>query len=170
MCAVSMMVLLTGFAEAEETNFSNPTVDLGIVVSDADKALKFYVDAVGFTKAGSFDVPASTATDAGLTNNKPLSIHVLKLGSGPGATSIKIMEVPGVKSRKPNNKYIHSQFGFSYLTIHVKSTEKAMEKLKKAGVKPIAKGPVELPASLGKGVYLTVLQDPDGNLVELVGP
>ncbi len=164
------VTLGTASTKSEESNFSHPTIDLGVVVSDAKKALDFYTKAVGFKKVSSFEVPPSTAADAGLTNNKGLKIHVLKLGEGQGATSLKIMELPGVKSRKSNNKYIHSQYGFSYLTIHIKSTEKAMERLKKAKVKPIAKSPVELPKSLAEGVYLTVLRDPDGNLVELVGP
>ena len=46
----------------------------------------------------------------------------------------------------------------------------ALKRLDKAGVKPVAKGPVPLPAGLPQGVFLTVVQDPDGNLVELVGP
>ena len=172
MLCTTVLALALGMPQtkAEDSNFANPTIDLGVVVSDAKKALDFYTNGVGFKKVSSFEVPAETATDAGLTNKKGLVIHVLKLGEGPGATSLKIMEVPGVKSRKSNNKYIHSQYGFSYLTIHIKSTEKAMERLKKAKIKPIAKGPVELPKSLAEGVYLTVLKDPDGNLVELVGP
>ena len=34
---------------------------------------------------------------------------------------------------------------------------------KKAGVKPLPKG-------LPQGVYLTIVRDPDGNLIELLGP
>jgi catechol 2,3-dioxygenase-like lactoylglutathione lyase family enzyme len=60
--------------------------------------------------------------------------------------------------------------GFSYLTIVVNDTNAALARLKKAGVKPIAKTPVELPKNLAPGVFLTVVRDPDGNLVELVGP
>ncbi len=52
----------------------------------------------------------------------------------------------------------------------INDTNVAMERLKKAGVKPLAKGPVALPKPLPQGVYLTVVRDPDGNIVELVGP
>jgi hypothetical protein len=45
-----------------------------------------------------------------------------------------------------------------------------MEQLKKAGVKPIAKTPIMIPETIAKDLYLTIVQDPDGNLVELVGP
>lgn len=157
-------------SHSQESNVANPTIDIGVGVSDLDRALKFYTEAIGFENVSSFSVPPAIATDAGLTNNKGLTIQVLKLSDGQGATSLKLMELPEVRSKQSNNKYIHSQLGFSYLTIHIKSTDKAMERLKKAGVKPIAKSPVELPASLAAGVYLTVLKDPDGNIVELVGP
>ena len=46
----------------------------------------------------------------------------------------------------------------------------AARRLKKAGVKPIAKGPVTLPKNLNPEWSLTIVRDPDGNLVELVGP
>jgi hypothetical protein len=45
-----------------------------------------------------------------------------------------------------------------------------LKRLEKAGVKPLAKGPVALPEPLPQGIYLTVVRDPDGNIVELVGP
>lgn len=163
--------LLASPAQAqEESNFAKLTIDLGVVVADLERSRAFYTGAIGFEKVSSFHVPVSTATDAGLTNGKDLSIDVLTLGTGEGATSLKLMALPGVIARESNNRFIHSQFGFSYITIHVKDTAKAMARLEAAGVKPIAKGPVALPESLGAGVFLTVVKDPDGNFVELVGP
>ena len=58
----------------------------------------------------------------------------------------------------------------SYITIFIKDTDKALAKLKEAGVKPIAKGPVTLPENLDPSLALTIVRDPDGNFVELVGP
>ena len=46
----------------------------------------------------------------------------------------------------------------------------SLERLKKMSVKPLAKGPVPLPKGFPEGVFLTVVKDPDGNFVELVGP
>jgi predicted enzyme related to lactoylglutathione lyase len=71
------------------------------------------------------------------------------------------------KSKMSDQTYITSSLGFSYLTIHVNSTKAALERLKKAGVKVLAKGPALIP---GTKVALTVVKDPDGNFVELVGP
>ena len=46
----------------------------------------------------------------------------------------------------------------------------ATKRLEANGVKPLAKGPVPLPEGFPEGVFLTVVKDPDGNFVELVGP
>ena len=154
----------------ENSEFARQTIDLGVVVSDLDKSIEFYTKAIGFKEAGGFSVPADFAADAGLTKNVPLEIKVLKLGDEATATSLKLMQVGEVDSKKTDNQFIHSQLGFSYITIVVTDTEAAMARLKEMNVKPIAKSPVELPKSLGGGVFLTVVRDPDGNLVELVGP
>ena len=157
-------------ASAEEGDFSRTTIDLGCVVSDVDASVKFYTEAIGFQDASSFNVPGNFAKSAGLTDSQDLEIRVLKLGKGDTATSLKLMQLPGVTSKKSDNEFIHSQLGYSYLTIFVNDTNAAMARLKKAGVTPIADGPVALPKPLPQGVFLTVVRDPDGNFVELVGP
>ena len=53
----------------------------------------------------------------------------------------------------------------SNLTVHVTDTAAAVKRLKKAGARPLGKGPTALPKSLAEGVFLTVVPDPDGNLV-----
>ena len=150
--------------------FARTTIDLGVVVSDVEKSAKFYTEAVGFTEIDGFAVPGDFAAEAGLTDSQPLTIRVFVLGEGASATRLKLMQLPQVDSKKSDNSFIHSQLGFSYLTIYINDTGAAMARLTKAGVKPIAKGPVALPEGFPEGVFLTVVRDPDGNLVELVGP
>lgn len=154
----------------ESSPFSSTTIDLGLVVSDVEKSLKFYKDAIGFKEIEGFYVPADYAKDVGLTDGHRLDIHVLVLGDEPGATKLKIMSLPNVESRRQDQRFIHSTLGFSYISVHVKDTDAALERLKKAGVKPIAKGSLELPENLPQGVFLTLVRDPDGNFVELIGP
>jgi lactoylglutathione lyase len=172
-CGAFVMVLLMFCAAASadaQGEFASTTVDLGVVVSQLDKSVKFYVDAIGFKEGPGFSVPADFCADAGLTDKQALNIRVLSLGDSPAATKLKLMEVPAVSSKKSDNAFVHSQLGYRYITIHVTDTAAAVARLKKAGVKPIAKGPVPLPAGLPAGMALTVVRDPDGNLVELVGP
>jgi predicted enzyme related to lactoylglutathione lyase len=168
--ALTLVASISAEEKKDAKAFSSTTIDLGIVVSDVEKAVKFYTDAIGFKEIEGFSVPAEYCKDVGLTDGKPLKIRVLVLGEGETATKLKLMEIPGTKMRKSDNDFIHSQSGFRYLTIFVNDTTAAMEKLTKSGVKTVAKTPMELPKGLPQGVYLTIVRDPDGNFVELVGP
>ena len=155
---------------AEPDAFPRTTIDLGCVVTDLEKSVRFYTEAIGFREVKGFEVPASVATDAGLTDKRPLSIRVLVLGEGDDATKLKLMQVAGTLPRTGDNEFIHSHTGFRYLTIMVADTDAALARLAALGVKPIAKSPVALPESLAPGMHLTCVRDPDGNIVELVGP
>jgi catechol 2,3-dioxygenase-like lactoylglutathione lyase family enzyme len=157
-------------AAAETDAFASQTVDIGIVVSDVDKAAEFYTGALGFTEIEGFDVPAEMGKKAGLSAGHAFSVRVFVLGEAPTATKVKLMEFPDAESAKADHATIHSTLGLSYLTLHITDTTAAMERLTAAGVKPVAEGPYELPEGFPKGVYLTIVRDPDGNLIELVGP
>jgi catechol 2,3-dioxygenase-like lactoylglutathione lyase family enzyme len=148
-----------------KAEFSRMTIDLGMVVSDVDKAAKFYTEAVGFTELKGFDVPAQMANDAGLTDNRPFQVRVFALGDEPTATRLKIMTIPGAGLKKVDNQYIGSSLGFRYLTINVADLTRALARLKQHGV-----APVKEPYQLGGNSYLVLVKDPDGNTVELIGP
>lgn len=163
---VLFSALFSASLSAEESDFRTPTIDLGVVVSDLEKSIKFYTEALGFSVAGGFTAEPQVVQDSGLGKEESLVIKTLALSKEKGATKIKLMQSEK-GSEKSDQTYITSSLGFSYLTIHVKNMDTSVERLKKAGVKILAKGPVAL--SGGK-VYLTVVKDPDGNFVELVGP
>jgi lactoylglutathione lyase len=161
-------ILLAGAAGTSGTkaDFARTTIDIGIVVSDVEKAAGFYKNALGFTEVPGFDVSKEMGGDAGLSDYQAFQVRVLVLGNEASATRIKIMEFPEAPGKKVNNKFIHSSLGFSYLTIFVSDTTAAVERAKKAGVVPVKE-----PYQLGTGnSYLTLVRDPDGNIIELVGP
>jgi len=152
--------------QAEEVEFSRTTIDLGVVVSDVEKAAKFYTQALGFAKASEFDVSDQMAGNTGLTDYKPFKVQVLALGKDASATKLKIMEIPGDGSAPVDNRYIDSSLGFRYLTVHVSDLNKALERLKRNGVTP-----VKPPCRLTPGdSHLVLVKDPDGNIIELIGP
>ena len=164
---------LGGFANQKadtESNFASQTIDLGMVVSDLDKSLKFYKEALGFTEKPGFKVPSQFAVDTGLANKLELDVHVLVLGQGETATKLKLMQFKTAPGARVDNTFIHSSYGFRYLTVPVKNLNLAVETAGKAGAKPIAKCPVSLPDGFPAGLALANYRDPDGNLVELVGP
>lgn len=164
---LSFFALFFSVATADESEFRTPTIDLGIVVGDLAESMKFYTEAIGFTANGEFTAGKDLTKDSGLSAGEEIVIKKLVLGKGEGATTIKLMQSAMEKSKKSDQTYITSSLGFSYLTIHVNSTKAALDRLKKAGVKVLAKGPAIVP---GGKVALTVVKDPDGNFVELVGP
>jgi catechol 2,3-dioxygenase-like lactoylglutathione lyase family enzyme len=156
--------------EAQMNEFASATVDVGMVVSNTAASAKFYKDALGLTEVEGFDVPAAMGRDSGLSDNKPFRVRVFLLSDAPTATKLKMIQFPDAPGRKIDNSFIHSSLGVRYLTIWIADTTAAMARLKKANVKPLAKCPCPLPESIAKGIYLIVVRDPDGNLVELVGP
>ena len=171
--AVTVMLMasaVTTPTKAAESDFSSKTIDIGVVVSDIEKALTFYKDVIGFTEISGFKVPGDYAGEVGLSDGHELEVHVLVLGEGEGATRLKLMQFKGVESKKSDNRNIHAQLGFSYLTVRVNDTATVMKRVKAAGIKTLGKSPMALPDNFPAGIYLTLVPDPDGNIVELVGP
>jgi catechol 2,3-dioxygenase-like lactoylglutathione lyase family enzyme len=180
---LSMCVLICGCASTEQYSasekevtretvsaFTTPRVDIGIVVSDVERSVKFYTEGLGFTERPGFDVPAEMGGDSGLSDYKPFHVHVLALDDSEHATNVKLMEFPGVQSERPANDFIHTSLGVSYLTIYVQDITAAVERARRAGALPLAKGPILLPRKFPEGIYLALVRDPDGNMIELVGP
>ena len=82
------------------------------------------------------------------------------------APALKLMDFAKLDVEKPNQKFIHSSLGFSYLTLFVNDMGDAIARAEKAGVKLLG----ETPAKAGGKNYLTVYKDLDGNFIELIGP
>ncbi|MEZ6062653.1 MAG: VOC family protein [Planctomycetaceae bacterium] len=168
-CGVALAVL-SGAVQDAERRFSDTTVDLGIVVSDLDRSLKFYTTVVGLTHDSEFFVDENFCRDAGLTDGHGLKIQVLHPNGDVDGTGIKLMQLNGVNSAKADHGFIHSTLGYSYLTFHVADIDAASARLKAAGIKPVGKDQVRVPLETPEPIYLTVIADPDGNLIELLGP
>ena len=153
-------------SEPAAARFSRTTIDLGMVVADIEASARFYQEVIGFTEAGGFSVSAEMAGDTGLTDHKAINVRVFALGKEPTATKLKIMAFPDAPGKKVDNEFISSSLGYSYLTIFVSDMTEALARLKARTVAPVKK-----PYRLGNANnYLTLVKDPDGNIVELIGP
>lgn len=166
---VLLMAAARPASQEQASEFSSTTIDLGMVVRDVEASVEFYTDLIGFTEVPGFAVDEEFCRGAGLTDGHGLKVRVLVLKQDKTATSLKLMSLPGVNSKASDNAFIHSQLGFSYITIRTVSLGPALARLKAAGVTPLAKGPVPLPGADAQGPHLAVVRDPDGNLVELIG-
>jgi len=154
-------------ARGDKSAFSRTTIDLGMVVSDVEKAAAFYKNALGFKEVPGFDVSAKMGAGSGLTDGHGFRVRVFILKIESTATKIKLIEFPKVPSKKVDHRFIHSSLGYSYLTIFVSDTTAAVERARKAGAVFVKDEPYRL--SNGDR-YLTLVRDPDGNIIELVGP
>ena len=170
LAAFSLAITVNLASASEPIVFPKTTIDIGMVVTDLDASVAFYTDGIGFKESDGFQVDSTLAGSAGLTDNKPLDVRVLVLGNDKTATKLKLMQIAKTSPRSGDNDFIHSHTGFRYLTIIIADTSAALSRLKKIGVIPLAKSPVTLPQNLIPGMSLTCVKDPDGNLVELIGP
>ena len=146
--------------------YRKATIDVGVIVTDAHAAEEFYEDALGFEEVDEFTVSAEVAGDSGLTDYRQFTAHVMTIGEGEAATRIKLIAMPGPPAARPDNRFVNSTLGPSYLTLHVDDIDAALKTAAEHGVKPLAKGPTKV----GGRNHIALLRDPDGNFVELVGP
>jgi len=163
---VSTLLLIATLNAAEPAKFASGIVDIGMVAKDLEKTAKFYSEVVGLKEVKGFEASAEKATAVGLTDNQPAKVRVFVLGDAPNSTRLKIMTFPKRPGVRPDQKFIHSTLGLSYLTLRVENMTVALARLKKAKVKLLG----ETPASLGGDNRITVFHDPDGHFVELIGP
>ncbi|MFW6257702.1 MAG: VOC family protein [Prolixibacteraceae bacterium] len=157
----------TMFAQKTSTSgqFSKPTIQVGVVVSDLNEAFDFYTEVIGMSQTGAFTVSGEKAKELGLSDGRELDVKILKLEDSPQATEWKLMSF-GKDAAHPKQKYIHDDTGMQYITIFVKDINASMERIKKHNIKILSGRPSEL----GGGNYFLLIQDPDGTFIELIGP
>ena len=126
----------------------NDSVDLGIVVTDSEKALGFYRDLLGLVHEGDMPMPiGGGGTMQRLRCGKSL-IKVIKFDENPQS---------GVGGPLANATC------YRYLTIHCTNIAEVVAECEAAGVE------ILIPATeLRPGVTIAMVYDPDGNVVELV--
>ncbi|MEL6891095.1 MAG: VOC family protein, partial [Actinomycetota bacterium] len=123
-------------------------IDLGIVITDSERSLDFYCGILGLEHVADMPMPIA---GGGTMHRIQCGNSVLKLvnltttpqtgaGGGPGGAT-----------------------GLRYLTITVSNLHETVEAARAAGVSvPLA------PTVVREGVTITMLEDPDGNWVELL--
>lgn len=159
-------------AAVGEKAFSRPSIDIGVVVGDMQNAVDFYTGAIGFREVEGFSMSGAVAQDIGLTSGTPLSVRVLVLDEEKHATRLKLIEDPnaGMDAGDEEEPVVNSRLGFRYITVFVSDIDRAISRIEEAGVKPASSGPVKLGRETPAEVFIMLVHDPDGNLVELVGP
>jgi glyoxylase I family protein len=122
------------------------SIDLGIVVSDGEKALAFYRDTLGFEHVG--DMPMGGGS----------TMHRLMCGT----SLIKVISGSNPPAKAAPGG-IQGGFGYRYWTISVSNINEVVEACEKGGYK-VAVGVREF----RPGVTIAIVEDPDGNWVEFL--
>jgi glyoxylase I family protein len=123
------------------------SIDIGIVVRDADAALAFYRDTLGFKDTGTMAMPG------GATMYRLLC----------GSTLVKLVD-PGKElpaTAPPGG--IQGAYGYRYWTISVSNLDELSAKCEAAGRKVVI-----APREIRPGVRIAMIEDPEGNWVELL--
>ena len=145
--------------------FTNPDIQMGMVVSDLEKSLNFYTGIIGLKQTGEFKVAPEKAKELGLTDKLELKVSVLRLREGEDANQLKLMSF-GEKKKLKKKKFINDELGVQYFTIYVKTLRPVYERLKENNIPLLGSTPVQMKG----GNSFILIQDPDGTFIELIGP
>lgn len=122
------------------------SIDVGIVVRDAEAALKFYRDTLGFEHV------ADTPVGGGM-------MHRLMCGT----TLVKIVKHDVVPENRDHGGGPAGATGIRYWTITIRDLDTLTDKCRTAGYKVAVE-----PRDVRPGVRISMIEDPDGNWVELL--
>ena len=137
-------------------------VEFGFCVSDLEQSLQFYGKVIGLK------VVSTIETDA---------IHAIRSGFAYGAYRVVRLQFPTGERLKlfaPHHTPVRAlrkekakplaQTGFAFFTLIVKDLSAVLKNLEQTTYNARSPGIYELRA----GVFVALLDDPDGNLIELV--
>lgn len=145
--------------------FAKNTIQIGVVVEDMDQAMDFYKNVLGMVERPGFSVNTDIAKRSGLSNGVPFDVKIMKLEDSDEAQQWKVISF-GQKANHPKPKYMSDDTGMRFCTLFVKSMKPFLERIKKQHVELLG----ETPIALSGGRQLVLIQDPDGNFFELIGP
>jgi len=159
------LVAVPSYAVQPPDDFAKSGISVGVVVEDLNKSLDFYLNVIGMVKTGEFGVEGAKAKELGLSNGNSFDVKVLKLEDSENAPEWKLMSF-GKKATHPRQNYVPDDTGMQYVTIFVKSMKPLLERIQQHGVKTLG----TTPAMLSETLQFVLVQDPDGNFIELIGP
>jgi len=129
------------------------SIDLGIVVRDAQAALAFYRDVLGLEPAGEMPMPGGGVGGSGGT--------MYRLRCGTSTIKLVHLDTPPATPAPPGG--IPGALGYRYWTISVSNLEELTQECADAGHRVVV--PVR---EIRPGTSISIVEDPDGNWVELL--
>lgn len=130
-------------------SLTKDSIDLGIVVRDAEAALGFYRDVLGFEHVADTPMPGAFAG----------TMHRLMCGS----SLIKLVALDDVPAESAPPGGVTGATGYRYWTISVADIEGLTTRCRDAGHEVVIDC-----AEIRPRVRISMIVDPDGNWVELL--
>jgi catechol 2,3-dioxygenase-like lactoylglutathione lyase family enzyme len=134
---------------------------IGICVSDIERSIRFYRDALGFRYVSELEVAGEPSDSLLRLRNVELKAVYLERDG----VRIELLHY-GSPPRKPAPRpHEMNDLGFTHLSFHVTDLEGTLAALREAGATVLESTVVRIP---GAGSLAAFLTDPDGVLIELV--
>jgi glyoxylase I family protein len=128
-------------------NIAKKAIDLGIITRNPQAMLEFYRDLLGLPIEGTIDMPGGGV------------MHRLKAGD----SIVKIVDAAPPPKADAIPGGLRAATGYRYWTIHVTNLDEALTAIARAGCR------IPVPAKeIRKGVTIAMVEDPDGNWVEIL--
>jgi len=164
--AVLVLALFYSATLMAQDEFSSPMIGVGVVCPDIQASLDFYLEVIGMTKVGEFDVNEEFGKSSGLSNAVAFHVDVLKIEDSP---SSNVWKLASFKKKVPHqaSEYIEDATGMQYITLNVKQMKPFVERIQKHGHSFLGDTPILM--ADGKRSFALV-QAPEGTIIELIGP
>lgn len=139
-------------------DLQRPVLDVGLVVRDFDRALAFYRDKLGLAPTRRLSMDAETARRAGIGS---AAFEIQYMQAGEANLKLVRFQTPP----PPGPAGTDGASGYRYVTLWVKDLGKTHAEWRAKGVEFLS-APIRRTPEL----QMVFLKDPDGNLIELLGP
>lgn len=134
------------------------SIDIGIIVKDLSVAEKFYGELLGFPIVREVEISAEVARQCGCAL-APFKFKAFQAGE------VQLKVAQAESSPPSGTGKLDAATGVRYLTFSVESVEEAYNTVKAKGVE--MHGEI---AEVVPGRFIFFFSDPDGNMLECVGP
>ncbi len=162
---ISVVHASGGESSTQQKEYQHPVIHIGVVVADLQRSMTFYQNIMGMVKVTRYDIDADLSRRTGLANGMPFNIEVLKIEDSPNATEWKLMSFDK-EAKHPDQKFIYDDTGMQYMTVMVNDLQPFVERFKQNNITLLGK----TPTSISDELSFVLIQDPDGNFIELIGP
>ncbi len=128
-------------------HIAKDAVDIGVYVRDIDACLRFYCEGLGLPKVGELEFPEGRVQHRIAIGESLLKLMQFRDGDAPPAA--------------PSGRL--AQAGIRYITITVRNLPTLVEELQAKGLTFVVS-----PRRSPSGSLIAMLEDPEGNTVELL--